>query len=162
MCASKGERGLWGVILMSLLSTAPGVHAQGCEPWVAKIISVQGPVEVEVERSGAHAQAVGQDDPVCPGDRVRVGALGRAAVQLADEAETLIRLDEGTTLIFPVPKPEKSLLLKLIEGVLHVLRVCEKTYCARDLAFRRSAGTGVYIEIHEDSEHRRNARSRAQ
>ncbi len=30
------------------------------------------------------------------------------------------------------------------------------------LAFRRSAGTGVYIEIHEDSEHRRNARSRAQ
>ena len=119
MCASKGERGLWGVILMSLLSTAPGVHAQGCEPWVAKIISVQGPVVVE--RSGAHARAVGQDDPVCPGDRVRVGALGRAAVQLADDAETLIRLDEGTTLIFPVPEPEKSLLLKLIEGVLHVL-----------------------------------------
>ena len=30
------------------------------------------------------------------------------------------------------------------------------------LAFRRSAGTGAYVEIHEDSEHRRNARSRAQ
>src|SRR5712692_1972350 len=30
------------------------------------------------------------------------------------------------------------------------------------VAFRRGAGTGVYVEIHEDSEHRRNARSRAQ
>jgi hypothetical protein len=52
---------------------------------------------------------------------VRVGALGRAAVQLANEAETPIRLDEGATLIFPPPKPEKSFLLKLIEGVVHVL-----------------------------------------
>jgi len=75
-----------------------------------------------VERSGApRAQAAGLDDTVCPGDRVRVGALGRAAVQLANEAETPIRLDEGTTLIFPAPEPEKPFLLKLIEGVVHVL-----------------------------------------
>jgi hypothetical protein len=32
----------------------------------------------------------------------------------------------------------------------------------REVAFRRRTGTGVYVEIHEDSEHRRNARSRAQ
>ena len=115
-----GGRGLWGAVLSALLSTASGVHAQGCEPRVARIISVQGPVVVE--RSGApRAQAVGLDDTVCPGDRVRVGALGRAAVQLANDAETPIRLDEGTTLIFPAPEPEKSFLLKLIEGVVHVL-----------------------------------------
>ena len=115
-----GGRGLWGAILVALLSTATRVHAQGCEPWVARIISVQGPVVVE--RSGApRAQAAGLDDTVCPGDRIRVGALGRAAVQLANEAETPIRLDEGTTLIFPAPEPEKSFLLKLIEGVVHVL-----------------------------------------
>ena len=112
-------RGLWGAVLIALLSTASGVHAQGCEPRVARIISVQGPVVVE--RSGApRARAAGLDDTVCPGDRVRVGALGRAAVQLANEAETPIRLDEGTTLIFPAPEPE-SFLLKLIEGVVHVL-----------------------------------------
>ena len=106
--------------MIALLSTATGVHAQGCEPWVARIISVQGPVVVE--RSGApRAQAAGLDDTVCPGDRIRVGALGRAAVQLANEAGTPIRLDEGTTLIFPAPEPEKSFLLKLIEGVVHVL-----------------------------------------
>ena len=115
-----GGRGRWGAVLIALLSTATRVHAQGCEPWVARIISVQGPVVVE--RSGApRAQAAGLDDTICPGDRVRVGALGRAAVQLANEAETPIRLDEGTTLIFPAPEPEKSFLLKLIEGVVHVL-----------------------------------------
>lgn len=87
MCVSKREHGLWGAILIALLSTATVVHAQGCEPWVARIISVQGPVVVE--RSGApRAQAAGLDDTVCPGDRVRVGALGRAALQLANEAET--------------------------------------------------------------------------
>jgi len=87
---------------------------------VARIISVQGPVVIE--RSGApRAQAAGLDDTVCPGDRIRVGALGRAAVQLANEAKTPIRLDEGTTLIFPAPEPEKPFLLKLIEGVVHVL-----------------------------------------
>jgi tetratricopeptide (TPR) repeat protein len=106
--------------LTALLSTATAVHAEGCEPWVARIISVQGPVVVE--RSGApRAQPAGLDDTVCPGDRVRVGPLGRAAVQLANEAETPIRLGEGTTLIFPAPEPEKSFLLKLIEGVVHVL-----------------------------------------
>ncbi|MGH8578033.1 MAG: FecR domain-containing protein, partial [Gammaproteobacteria bacterium] len=116
----KGGHGLWGAILIALLSTATGVHAQVCEPRVARIISVQGPVVVE--RSGApRAQAAGVDDTVCPGDRIRVWALGRAAVQLANEAETPIRLDERTTLIFPAPEPEKSFLLKLIEGVVHVL-----------------------------------------
>jgi hypothetical protein len=75
-----------------------------------------------VERSGVpRARAVGLDDIVCPGDRVRVGALGRVAVQLANEAGTPIRLDEGTTLTFPAPEPDKPFLLKLIEGVVHVL-----------------------------------------
>jgi hypothetical protein len=41
--------------------------------------------------------------------------------KLADQAETPIRLDEGRTLIFPATEPEKSFLLKLIEGVVHVL-----------------------------------------
>jgi len=88
---------------------------------VATIISVQGPVVVERSGGAPRAQAAGLDDTVCPGDRVRVGALGRAAVQLANEAETPIRLDEGTTLIFPAPEPERPFLLKLIEGVVHVL-----------------------------------------
>ena len=51
---------------------------------------------------------------------MRAGALGRA-LQLGNEAETPIRLDEGTALIFPAPEPEKSFLLKLIEGVVYVL-----------------------------------------
>ena len=108
------------VILIASLSSAPALHAEGCEPWVAKVVSAEGPIQVE--RSGRpNAQSVGLSDTLCPGDRIRVGALGRAAVQLADEAETLIRLDEGTTLTFPARKVEQSVLLQLVEGVVHVL-----------------------------------------
>jgi hypothetical protein len=97
-----GGRGLWGAILIALLSTASGVHAQGCEPRVARIISVQGPVVVE--RAGApRAQAAGLDDTICPGDRVRVGALGRAAVQLANEAETRSAWTKGRPSYFQPP-----------------------------------------------------------
>jgi tetratricopeptide (TPR) repeat protein len=119
---SSGVRGFseFIAILIASLSSAPALHAQGCEPWVAKIVSAEG--RVQVERSGGpKARSVGLGDTLCPGDRIRIGALGRAAVQLADEAETLIRLDEGTTLTFPARKVEKSVLLQLIEGVVHVL-----------------------------------------
>ncbi len=118
----RSEEGAWarGAVLIALLSTATEVYAQGCEPRVATLVSAQG--AVEIERLGQPRwQAVAGDDPLCPGDRVRVGPLGRAAVRLADEAETQVRLDEQTILSFPAPQAEKSLLLKLIEGVLHVL-----------------------------------------
>jgi tetratricopeptide (TPR) repeat protein len=142
-----GGRGVWGAILIALLSAATGLHAQGCEPWVARIISVQGPVMVE--RFGApRAQAAGFDDTVCPGDRVRVGAFGRAAVQLANEAETPIRLGEGTTIIFPAPEPEKPFLLKLIEGVMHVLsRMPQALTIETPIAAASIEGTEFVLEV---------------
>jgi tetratricopeptide (TPR) repeat protein len=106
-------------ILIASLGSAPALHAQDCQPWIAKVVSAEGPVQVQRSR-GPTAQSAGLNDTLCPGDRIRVGALGRAAVQLADEAQTLIRLDEGTTLTFPARKVEKSVLLRLIEGVVHV------------------------------------------
>lgn len=108
------------VILIASLGIAPVLHAEDCKPWVAKVVSAEGPVQVQ-RSGGPTAQPAGLNDTLCPGDRIRVGPLGRAAVQLADEAETLIRLDEGTTLTFAARKVEKPLLLQLIEGVVHVL-----------------------------------------
>ncbi len=120
MCAAKRVLGLWGPTLIALLSTATAVHADRCESPVARIVEALGPVEV-VRVDGSGWRAVSRDDPICPGDRVRVGPLGRAAVQLSDEAATPIRLDERTVLTFPAPQADKSLLLELLEGVIHVL-----------------------------------------
>ena len=95
------------------------------------MLSVQGPVEVE--RGGATPdgsaaagrarwRAVEGDETLCPGDLIRVGPLGRAAVQLADEVQTVLRLDERTTLSFPPPRePEAPPWLDLLRGVMHFI-----------------------------------------
>jgi len=105
-------------------------QAEGCEPWVAKVLSVQGPVEVKrggATRDGSAAagrpqwRAVEGDETLCPGDLIRVGPLGRAGVQLADEVQTVLRLDERTTLSFPPRGPEASPWLDLLRGVIHFI-----------------------------------------
>ncbi len=119
-------------LAIAVCGCAPGdfAQAEACEPWVAKVLSVQG--AVEVERGGAapdgsaaagRAQwrSVEGDETLCPGDHIRVGPLGRAAVQLADEAETVLRLDERTILSFPARDPEAPLWLKLLQGVMHLI-----------------------------------------
>jgi hypothetical protein len=50
--------------------------AKGCEPWVAKVVSVQGPVELQ-PGGGAGWPAAGFDATLCAGDRILVGSLGR-------------------------------------------------------------------------------------
>ena len=105
-------------------------QAEACRPWVAKVLSVQGPVEVE--RGGAtpnSSAAAGRsqwrtvegDETLCPGDLIRVGPLGRAAIQLADEVQTVLRLDERTTLSFPPREPEAPPWLDLLRGVMHLI-----------------------------------------
>ena len=105
-------------------------QAEACRPWVAKVLSVQGPVEVErggaTPNSSAAAgrsqwRAVEGDETLCPGDLIRVGPLGRAAIQLADEVQTVLRLDERTTLSFPPREPEAPPWLDLLRGVMHLI-----------------------------------------
>ncbi|MGH8574594.1 MAG: FecR domain-containing protein, partial [Gammaproteobacteria bacterium] len=121
----------WLAIAASICMRGAFAQAEACSPWVAKVLSVQGPVEVE--RGGATPdgsaaagrarwRAVEGDETLCPGDHIRVGPLGRAAVQLADEVQTVLRLDERTTLSFPLPRePEAPPWLDLLRGVMHFI-----------------------------------------
>ena len=81
-------------LALGMALVAGSAQAQSCERWVAKVVSVQGPVELQCG-GGAGSRAAGFDATLCAGDRIRVGPLG-GAVQLADEAETLIRWMQGS------------------------------------------------------------------
>jgi hypothetical protein len=83
-------------LALGMALVAGSAQAQSCERWVAKIVSVQGPVELQCG-GGAGSRVAGFDATLYAGDRIRAGPLGRAAVQLADEAETLIRWMQGST-----------------------------------------------------------------
>jgi tetratricopeptide (TPR) repeat protein len=92
--------------------------AQACDPWVARIVAVQG--EVGVSR-GAQLQpaAAKLDEVLCVGDRVQVGAFSRAALALPDE--TVVRLDQNTIVTIQPPRDAKKTWLDILKGILHVI-----------------------------------------
>ena len=103
---------------LGLLPAPAGYAADRCASWVAQLASVQG--RVETQRAGTIGwQPVSSREVFCPGDSLRVEALGRAAVLL--RPETMLRLDQGTTITFPAIAAEQPSWLDLLEGAVHFI-----------------------------------------
>ena len=104
---------LW--LTLSLFAIGSDVLAADCAPPVATLVSLDG--QVEALRMGTTRwQAVPVNAGFCPGDQVRVGGYGHAAVRLANNA--LIRLGEGTTITFERTADE-PLWLRMVNGLMH-------------------------------------------
>ncbi|MGH8586672.1 MAG: FecR domain-containing protein, partial [Gammaproteobacteria bacterium] len=85
---------------------------------MAKVFKAQG--QVELSPGGAPRwQRVGLEQSLCLGDRLRLGPRSRATVRFANE--TLVDLDEGSTLVLHAAKPEETGLLELLQGALHAI-----------------------------------------
>ncbi len=108
-------------ILSGVLSLSPvgeNQAAEPCEPWAAKIVSIEG--RVEASHIGEPRWVpVRLKQTFCPGDRVRIESRSRAAVLLPNQ--TILRLDEGTALTFTQVKPAEPSLLELLKGAIHFL-----------------------------------------
>src|ERR1700693_426142 len=87
-----------GTLLLTGLLRPPLLNgATACDPWVAKMVSVQG--NVEVRREGqTQWQPARLNDTYCAGDRIQVGERSRADVALV--SQPLLRLDQDTTITF--------------------------------------------------------------
>ncbi len=98
--------------------------AEACEPWVAKIESLQG--QVEVIRAGkTRWRRVSLKETFCPGDRVRIEAHSRAAIALRNK--TFLRLKAGTTITFEEFEPDKPSLLEILKGAVHFISRVPRT-----------------------------------
>jgi tetratricopeptide (TPR) repeat protein len=95
----------------------PGVvAAQTCEEWVGKIVSVQG--EVYARRAGETQWLPAKmNDTYCPGDMIRTQGRSRAAIVLRNE--TILRLDQKTTISFSELEKEQTSMLDLVTGAVH-------------------------------------------
>jgi tetratricopeptide (TPR) repeat protein len=115
------------ILLASLFLGFPATFvgaAETCDDWAAKVVSVQG--VVQVRRAGeAEWVTVNVNDTYCPGDIIRVLELSRAAVVLSNEAT--LRLDQNTTITFARPEKEQTLLLKLLSGAAHFISRIPRT-----------------------------------
>ncbi|MDH4100960.1 MAG: tetratricopeptide repeat protein [Nitrospirota bacterium] len=99
------------------LATLPSFAAD-CSPWAAKVDSIQG--TVEAKRSGQTSwQPVKPSDTFCAGDSVHVLEKSRAAIILSNE--TVLRLDQGTTITFSASEKEKTTWYDILKGKAYFL-----------------------------------------
>ena len=89
---------------------------QGCDPWVSRIVSLQGQVSSK-SRDGNQWRTVRLNDTFCPGDTIHVALHSRAAFTLSNES--LLRVDQNTTVVFSGIEKPKTFLIQLIEGAAH-------------------------------------------
>jgi tetratricopeptide (TPR) repeat protein len=105
---------LFGLLLFPPVSPA----ATPCDPSVARMVSVQG--NVEVQRAGQPQWRPAQlNDTYCAGDRIQVGERSRAAVALINQP--VLRLDQNTTITLGGVKDERTSLIDLARGALYFL-----------------------------------------
>ena len=130
-----------------------------CDPWVARMVSVQGNVEVS-RANQTQWQPARLNDTYCTGDRIQVGERSRANVALVNQP--IIRLDQNTTITFGGVREERTSLIELLRGALYFfsrlaaepggayrLRQCR---CGRDRRVGESrSGQDLHIDIRRES-----------
>jgi hypothetical protein len=104
------------IICTSLLAVLlyPRVSpAATCEPWVARVVSVQG--SVEARKAGEPQwQPVKLNDTYCQADTIRVLERSRAGLALVNQP--VLRLDQNSTITLGGLKEERTSLIDLARG----------------------------------------------
>src|SRR6266850_6336991 len=90
------------LLLVAFLITTSGIPAfaadvsAACSSSVARVVSIQGSIELLRARQNDWSKITRLDTPLCEGDRLRSGALSRAALFI--QPETLVRVDQNTSI----------------------------------------------------------------
>ena len=103
------------VVLWIWIST--GIAAP-CTSWVTRVVSIEGTIEVKRLKQGGWSR-IQLNDEFCAGDSIRTDIHSRAGLLLRNE--TLLRLDQGTTLVLPQLQEEDSAWLELVRGAVHFI-----------------------------------------
>jgi tetratricopeptide (TPR) repeat protein len=101
---------------LTILLYPSAAYAETCEQWVAKVVSVQGSVEVQ-KVGETQWQPVKLNDKYCPGDVIRVQERSRADIALVNQP--VIRLDQNTTITLGGLIDEGTSLVDLLKGAAH-------------------------------------------
>jgi hypothetical protein len=103
----------FGVLIGILVSGAVMAEDLGTTGWVSKVVSLQG--KVLIKRLGdSRWLPVQLNDTFAAGDQIQVGVNSRAGVVLNNDS--VVRLDQNTTLMFIEIEKETTFVLKLLKG----------------------------------------------
>jgi tetratricopeptide (TPR) repeat protein len=122
--------------------------AERCEQWVAKVVSVQGTVEVK-KAGEALWQPVNLNDTYCPGDEIRAQENSRADLALINQA--VLRLNQNTSMTLREFKEEKTSLVDLFKGAAHFFsRKPRSLEVNTPYAIAGVRGTEFFVEVNEN------------
>jgi len=115
----KVGRAGWVVFLLAIaecLFPDFSLAAAACDPWVARLVSAQG--SVEVRRAGqTQWEPARLNGTYCAGDRIQVGEKSRADVALANQP--VLRLDQNSTITLGGIRQERTSIIELLSGALY-------------------------------------------
>ena len=104
------------ICIIAVLVFSLTTSAETCKQWFAKVVSVQGSVQVKKADDGKWVPAR-LNDLLCAGDVIRVQERSRAALMLGNE-QTL-RLDQNSLVTLSGHEKEKTSVLDILSGVVH-------------------------------------------
>src|SRR5882757_2228902 len=154
---ARGDRQLSAIAAGTLVSATiaaaqfpgPAFAADACASPAGRVTSVQGQVELR-RISSSGWQGAKLDDPICPGDMVRVGTHGRAGLLLSNE--TTLRLDQNTALTVQGPDGAPASLLDVLRGAINVISRTPRPFKVRTPYVNASIeGTEFLVGVTEDS-----------
>jgi len=124
--------------------------ASACKTEVARVVSMQGVIEIRRAQENAWQQA-GMDIVLCAGDMIRARAQSRAALRLSNDS--MLRLDQKTSITFPQLQEEKGTsLLDLLEGAIHIITRTPRPFKIRTPFANASVeGTEFFVGLKADT-----------
>lgn len=139
------------VIVFSILFVGNTDASSECKVEVARFVSIQGIIEIRrvAKRQANDWQRVDMDTVICLGDMIRSRMHSRAAMRLSNNS--ILRLDQRSSMTF-IPEEEKSFLIKLIEGVIHIITRTPKPFDVKTPFINASVhGTEFLVGVTADS-----------
>lgn len=134
-------------LFCAIVHSSPAL-SQNTPEWVATLKSVEGAVEARKATQTDWLPAK-LNDTLTIGDSIRVLAYGRAAILLPDE--TVLRLDQNTSVTFTEPEDENRSWLELLKGAIHIIsRDPRALKVITPFAGAGLEGTEFLIEVTQD------------
>ena len=142
-----------GIFLVTFILFSATANATSCPEWVAKAVSIQGTVELRMAKtqstSGKRWIAVKRGDSFCANDVVRVKTNGRAALILTND--TVLRLDQNSTITFTNLSENSASQLNLSEGIAHFIsRVKQAFEVVTPFVNAAVEGTEFVVEVNDN------------
>ena len=135
-------------VLLTILFYPAVSPAKTCDPWVAKVASVQGTVEVK-KAGETQWLAAKLNDTYCAGDVIRVAENSRADIALVNQP--VLRLDQNTTITLGGMKEERTSLIDMLKGAAHFFSRAPKSIEVRTAFVNAGVeGTEFFIKVDDN------------